>query len=768
MTNKPSVKPQSSSVTNLLMTVLFVVIWLALQLGFHRFISRVDLVGMEQVGLRIFQIVAGLVTLMPIIGYFFIDRRIAALSNPILREKLGLTTERGRLKSYWPRLFVFGLLGLTLTIYLGGFLLARQYSGLVVGTIFLAGLISLMVAVGFVMLRLLGGRFNDRLPNLRHLDLSRNQALSGIDLSGKDLKQANLAGANLSQAILSEVNLERADLSQATLTEANLTAACLVGADLREAHLNKARLIRANLRGASLVGAKLEEAILEKAFLDGADLRQAYLEQAKLPGAALNKAQCDGAYLIEAKLSKATLIGAGMSQSWLADADLSQALLIGAVLQEANLNDCNLAEADLEGTNLRQASLVRANLTEASLVEADLAGTLLIGAVLTRANLSQADLSGADLSEAHLQGAILNQANLKGANISDASFDEDSNLNLIWKIVNRGTPDRDLSQQNLSQANLSDAFLWKANLTKANLSDTNLSQADLMESNLVKANLCRTNLRRANLSQADLTEANLTETNLSEANLTGAKLRNVNLNGANLARARLIDADLNHTDLRKIKLTENLIQSRIQQKNRVQDLALEQFDLMALVEALRGELENIKVKIDTLEFLQKTITDIEDFSKIVAKVEGLWRDEGQSDTELAAIEGIEALHEALKFVKDIYNQLKTSFDEGAMWNAWQWGIKTSRSQTNLKNIDLRPLDMLLNKFGGAARLPEELDEFTLKDSEAIENSSQLLAGINALQLSYKILTVIRFQLTSTIEQAFQFYTTSLKDTIRHA
>ena len=100
----------------------------------------------------------------------------------------------------------------------------------------------------------------------------RDQMLSGIKLSGVDLRRANLSGANLRDANLSGANLRGANLWDANLRDANLS-----GANLRDANLR-----RADLRDANLSGANLRDADLWRADLSGANLWGANLSGANL------------------------------------------------------------------------------------------------------------------------------------------------------------------------------------------------------------------------------------------------------------------------------------------------------------------------------------------------------------------------------------------------------------------------------------------------------------------------------------------------------
>ncbi|MCB0154156.1 MAG: hypothetical protein KDF65_05110, partial [Anaerolineae bacterium] len=83
-------KPQSGSIVKqrLLLAIsllLFLILVLIVRFGFNRLISGLALPGWEQLLLRLFQIVAGGLTLLPSLGYFYVDRQIARVRlEPLL------------------------------------------------------------------------------------------------------------------------------------------------------------------------------------------------------------------------------------------------------------------------------------------------------------------------------------------------------------------------------------------------------------------------------------------------------------------------------------------------------------------------------------------------------------------------------------------------------------------------------------------------------------------------------------------------------------
>jgi hypothetical protein len=108
--------------------------------------------------------------------------------------------------------------------------------------------------------------------------------LSGIRMTGADLRYAILFDADLHEAFLGEANLTGAFLSKANLTGAELLSANLTGAFLGGANLTGALLGGANLTGAQLGEANLTGAGLRHANLTGADLSEANLSNIDYDG----------------------------------------------------------------------------------------------------------------------------------------------------------------------------------------------------------------------------------------------------------------------------------------------------------------------------------------------------------------------------------------------------------------------------------------------------------------------------------------------------
>jgi len=367
-----------------------------------------------------------------------------------------------------------------------------------------------------------------------------NHDLSGMLLTGSNLKDADLTGAKLTDADLSDCVLDGATMSGADLSDANLDGARMVGVDLRGSTLRSARLRNANLHKADLrdgsnarrgktgtltaITMKLGPTHMEKADLSGADLREANMTAVIATHTDFTDADLQGAILAHANLRGATLAGARLDGACLDHADFSGANLAYAVFGGASVATATLVGCDLttvltdrpsgrsyldlspsvaegvrdhvrwvESDGAEGAPLVLDNvdlrgapsLREVSLPGLSAEGAVFIGLDMTRASLVGARLKGADLRTCILKGADLRGANLEAARLNGADL-RDAKLGPL----------------------LSGDHAYSTNLREALLRRTDLRGADL---------------NGARLTSADLTDAVLFKTNLDDCDLTGAK-----------------------------------------------------------------------------------------------------------------------------------------------------------------------------------------------------------------------------------------------------
>ncbi len=251
--------------------------------------------------------------------------------------------------------------------------------------------------------------------------------LSGLDLSGMNLKKALLTGADLSGAKMEGTDLSGAFLSKATLTAVQASGATLRGADLVRATMSRADLSKAALEEADLSESDLSRASLSKAMAAGARFARANLVRADLEGADLTKADLTQCRLHGANLSSAVLQGALLLRCWGRALRAEKARFSAARLNEAVLTEGRFADlqgdgslwhqAHLFGSDFSRARLAQADFTEALLdrcrfPEANLRNGRFVGASLRGAEMVRANLFRSDLTRTDLSGADFRQANL--------------------------------------------------------------------------------------------------------------------------------------------------------------------------------------------------------------------------------------------------------------------------------------------------------------------------------------------------------------------
>jgi len=238
--------------------------------------------------------------------------------------------------------------------------------------------------------------------------------------------QSVLQGVDLTSADMSETELSREEIiamlasgGPVNLTRRRLNGLDLSGLDLSGANLRAARMNNTSLKGANLRGANLDQAWMMGANLVGADLAGASLFQTQVIGADLRDANLTGARTAadfsRSDLSRANFSGADFS----ADMQNQSMGLMRGVLHKIKAED-----ADFSGANFMRADLEFANLRRANFTDANLMGTTLGGADFTGANVDGARFGDADLTSTRL-------VDLEG--VSNSQFDDSKNLDRAFR-----------------------------------------------------------------------------------------------------------------------------------------------------------------------------------------------------------------------------------------------------------------------------------------------------------------------------------------------
>jgi uncharacterized protein YjbI with pentapeptide repeats len=176
-----------------------------------------------------------------------------------------------------------------------------------------------------------------------------------------------------------------------------LTGLALSGHELRGADFSRSRLTRINLNGAVLKGAKLDLAWLIEADLEGADLRDASMIQTQLIKARLAGADLSGARVVAnfegANLEGAKLIDASMAPDMKNQSmGLMRTVFRSAVGDSAPVCGPDLARCHKEFAKVRDAVVVDVDFANARLGGIDLTGSDVRGMNVARANHASAKL----------------------------------------------------------------------------------------------------------------------------------------------------------------------------------------------------------------------------------------------------------------------------------------------------------------------------------------------------------------------------------------
>lgn len=185
--------------------------------------------------------------------------------------------------------------------------------------------------------------------------------MSGVDWSGRDMRNVSYTGVDLSKAKLQGTNFgggtfNGVDFSSANLRNASFRGAHLVGCDFSHADLSGVDFTGATMSGCQFTGAQLPSAQL-RAVLNtctGCDF-----SRANLSGLDLSNVRASGVDFSHANLTNVNFSGAK-----LVGTDFTGADLRGVNFSGAELNGCDLSGVDLSHVDLSRAKLIGTDLSE--------------------------------------------------------------------------------------------------------------------------------------------------------------------------------------------------------------------------------------------------------------------------------------------------------------------------------------------------------------------------------------------------------------------
>lgn len=190
---------------------------------------------------------------------------------------------------------------------------------------------------------------------LRSADLLSPDGKSGI------LRESILAGMNFERLRFIDIDLQKTNLERANLNEIIITQANLEGANLSYANIWNAGIRDVNLKGAYLARTNFREALLVEVDLQKAILWKADFSKAGVNKSNLRKADLMEARLIETSLVGCNFEEANLERAYMWKADLREVNLKNANLKFANLSGASLVGVNLSGTNLTDTQLFEAD-----------------------------------------------------------------------------------------------------------------------------------------------------------------------------------------------------------------------------------------------------------------------------------------------------------------------------------------------------------------------------------------------------------------------
>ena len=214
-----------------------------------------------------------------------------------------------------------------------------------------------------------------------------------IDLSGIDLSGANMRLATFLEVDLKIATLERADLLGATLNRVDMNRAIL-----QRTSLARSSLFRVKLREANLEGAIFASARVERADFEGANLR--------------NVSWTD------ARLMRTHMTRAGSQHSTFVNCHITDSDMNGTNLRHSDFSEARLVDVRLRGSSLQNSKFVMASLQKVVFTKANLESAVLAGAVLVRCELRRSRLKGASLMSMTVRKCDLRWADFRHANVA--------------------------------------------------------------------------------------------------------------------------------------------------------------------------------------------------------------------------------------------------------------------------------------------------------------------------------------------------------------
>ncbi|NIM48646.1 MAG: hypothetical protein GTO22_05210 [Gemmatimonadales bacterium] len=305
----------------------------------------------------------------------------------------------------------------------------------------------------------------------------RESCLTGIDLSGKTLKNAHfchaiLQNADFSDGILNHIVFGgQTDLTGATFRNARLPYSVFDKATLTRTDFTEAEMYHTSFLQTRMDGAKFDNTnVTTCSFSEPPRFSSDPSNLTSFKGATLNYSTIRKRWFC-LDLTDATLVGLNPRVD-LTYLDARYATISGMDLRNYTLNKSNFTGATLNGTQFNGAKMEYAQLRGVQGTQTS----------FHRATLLHANFSPDGHKRTSLRGAVFNEATLNHADFSEADLSpvDLRDETTASQFVSAKMSDMDLSEADLTGAQLTGGVL----LHNTNLSNSTLKNADLSGAHL--------------------------------------------------------------------------------------------------------------------------------------------------------------------------------------------------------------------------------------------------------------------------------------------
>ena len=254
-------------------------------------------------------------------------------------------------------------------------------------------------------------KVTDGLATIRDNRSTLANPLTGVYLSGEDLREVVFMGSDISYA----------NFSKATLTETNFNGTTADGAIFDQALMKKWIANGVTFNNCSFVNIDFTEASLagitfNKCIMIKVNFREATIQGSKFLGCTM----------ISSNFSKTKLNFADFTACTLTNSDFSEALGVNTItsFEDAVLIACNLKATDF--TNIRinaNTNFMNAFLDECVFTGKDLTQVVFVRASMKNVKLDKTVLDGVQMAFANLtMASITGSVSMIGANLSNANL----------------------------------------------------------------------------------------------------------------------------------------------------------------------------------------------------------------------------------------------------------------------------------------------------------------------------------------------------------